>query len=152
MQTVYVDTSVFGGCYETDHSKDSLQLLNEFKRGEKKMMISELVIEELNDARHEIRILPLEVPVIFSIMAPVSFRARMLAQKYIQEGVLSAKSIYDALHIATATLQGANTVASLNFRHMVNSGKIKHINAINTGMGFRTIEIKTPKEIINPSL
>lgn len=145
-----MDTSVFGGCFETKNSKESLDLLNEFKKGQQKMMISEIVIKELKKARQEIRTLPMEVPSIFRIMAPVSYKTRMLAEKYIIEGALGVKSYYDALHLATATLQGANIVASLNFRHMVNEGKIKQINAINKDMGLRTIMIKTPHEILNP--
>lgn len=152
METViiYVDTSVFGGCYETEFAEYSNKLLDEFRRGEKKMMVSEVVLTELKDAREEVRKRLLKVPRIFRTTAKTSVKARKLALKYIEEGALTLKSHYDAMHIATATLQGADILASWNFKHMANLEKIEHYNAINKDMGYRLIKIKTPREILNP--
>lgn len=47
MQMIYVDTSVFGGCFEDEFSAFSNRLIEEFKSGKKKMMISDLVMGEL---------------------------------------------------------------------------------------------------------
>jgi predicted nucleic acid-binding protein len=152
MQTVYMDTSVFGGCYDKEFKEYSNKLLNEFKRGTLKMMISNLVDDELVAAREEIRRKPYQVPYIHTILTRTPLKAYALAWRYIKEGALESNSHADAVHIATATLQGADVVASWNFKHMVNKEKIPLYNAINTDMGFRTIAIKTPKEIINPLL
>lgn len=148
--TVYVDTSVFGGCYETEFAEYSNKLFDEFEKGEKKMMISKLVMDELADAREEIKMRPYKVPLIFRTEASTPLKARILANRYIAEGALTRNSYYDAMHIATATLQGADILASWNFKHMVNLGKMKHYNAINKDMGYRLIKIKTPREILNP--
>jgi len=152
METIYVDTSVFGGCFDVEFKEYSNKLLEEFKKGEKIMMISNLVIKELKTARGEIRRQPLKVPFRHLIHTKNSLKAIKLANKYIAGGALTNSSHADAVHIATATMQGANIVASWNFKHMVNTQRIKLFNTINTNEGYRTIEIMTPREIINPSL
>ncbi|WPQ60507.1 hypothetical protein SIO70_19345 [Chitinophaga sancti] len=152
MEVVYVDTSVFGGMFDKEFSEFSIQLLNIFKRGRLKMMISDLVIEELKEARKEVMMQPEQVPYKFMISTRHSPKAKMLAEMYIAAGALTIKSKGDALHVATATLQGADVLASWNFRHMVNTGKIELFNKINKEMGYRSIQIKTPRDILNPSL
>ncbi|SFW57989.1 hypothetical protein [Chitinophaga sancti] len=47
MKTIYVDTSVFGRCFDTEFKAYSNKLLDEFKRGKMKMMIADLVMGEL---------------------------------------------------------------------------------------------------------
>lgn len=150
MRMIYVDTSVFGGCFEKEFSEYSLKLMQEFKRGLKKIMISGIVIDELEDAAAHVKNLPNDIPIIFLTIANTSKKARELANIYIAEGALAHKDVNDATHIATATLQNADILASWNFKHMANVGKIKHYNAINKRMGYRQIQIRTPREILNP--
>ncbi|SFW57979.1 hypothetical protein SAMN05661012_02733 [Chitinophaga sancti] len=90
------------------------------------------------------------VPYLYLIQTKNSSNALKLAAKYIAGGTSTNGSQADAVHIATATLQGANLVASWNFKHMVNTDKIRLYNTINLNEGYRTIDIKTPREIINP--
>lgn len=150
MKTIYADTSIFGGCFEKEFSEWSNKLLEEFKKGRKRMMISEIVHFELAKASKKVKEMPFMVPNLFSIQASTSLLARRLAEKYIIEGALTDKSYYDALHIANATLQGADMLASWNFKHMANLKKIKHYNVINKNIGYRPIDIRTPREILNP--
>jgi len=124
--------------------------MQEIKRGKLKLMISELVMLELEKASKEIRTQPLTIPYLHVIQTKSPAKAFILADKYIAGGALSNKSYADAVHIATATLQGADIVASWNFKHMVNVDKIKLFNIINTNAGFRKIKIMTPHEILNP--
>lgn len=150
MATIYVDTSVFGGCYDKEFKEYSNKLLDEFKQGKNKMMISNLVGNELMEARKEIQKKVIQVPFIHTIFTKTPSKAYALAWTYIVERVLREEDHTDALHGATATLQGADILASWNFKHMVNQGKIPVFNKINKERGFRTIKIKTPREILNP--
>jgi hypothetical protein len=72
-----------------------------------------------------------------------------LAEIYITEGALTSKSYNDALHIALATLNNADVLASWNFKHIVNLDRIRLYNSINLRFGYRLIEIRTPREILN---
>jgi hypothetical protein len=72
-----------------------------------------------------------------------------LAEKYIEEGALTIKSFNDALHISLATLNNADVLASWNFKHIVNLDRIKLYNSINLRLGYKIIEIRSLREILN---
>lgn len=72
-----------------------------------------------------------------------------LAETSIKEGALTNKSYNDALHIALATLNNSDVLASWNCKHMVNLERIRLYNSINLRLGYRLIEIRTPREILN---
>jgi hypothetical protein len=62
---------------------------------------------------------------------------------------LTNKSYNDALHIAIATINNSEVLASWNFKHIVNLDRIRLYNSINLRLGYRIIEIRTPREILN---
>ena len=114
-------------------------------------MFSELTAQELEFARQEIRNLITEIPLENRTDITISNQAITLAETYINEGALTNKSYNDALHIALATLNNADVLASWNFKHIVNLDRIRLYNSINLRLGYRMIEIRTPREIINLS-
>ncbi len=63
---------------------------------------------------------------------------------------MTNKSYIDALHIALATINNADVLASWNFKHIVNLDRIRLYNSINFRQGYRMIEIRTPREILKP--
>jgi hypothetical protein len=111
-------------------------------------MLSDLTAQELEFAREEIRNLVNEIPEINRVDIIVDDEAIKLAETYITEGALTNKSYNDALHIALATLNNADVLASGNFKHIVNLDRIRLYNSINLRFGHRLIEIRTPREIL----
>ena len=75
--------------------------------------------------------------------------AEILADCYIAEKVVGKTSIEDCQHIAIATINKVDVLASWNFKHIVNLARIKGYNSVNMKMGYITLKIKTPKELIN---
>ncbi|MEY3323011.1 MAG: hypothetical protein RLZZ417_2594 [Bacteroidota bacterium] len=113
------------------------------------MVLSDLTLQELELAkfkvREKVKVIPLnQISNIF-----VSDEVINLAEKYIEEGALTIKSYNDALHISLATLNNADVLASWNFKHIVNLDRIKLYNSINLRLGYKIIEIRTPREILN---
>jgi len=149
MEKIYADTSVIGGCFDTEFKEYSLGLFEEFKSGNFKLIRSDLVLMELAPARPEIRNKLNEIPPGNIISANVNAKTIELALTYIEYGALTNKSYHDALHIATATLNNVDVLASWNFKHIVNFDKIKMYNAINLRLGHKPIEIMTPRLILN---
>lgn len=145
---VYTDTSVIGGCFDIEFKEHSLALFDEFKTGIKKLLLSDLVLLELEQAEKQTLSKLMEVPACYKIEVKTTVKAVRLAKTYITEGALSNKSYNDALHLALATLHAADVLASWNFKHIVNLDRIKLYNAINARMGYRIIEIRTPREIL----
>ena len=146
---VYTDTSVIGGYFDREFQEWSVALWEEFLRGIKYIMFSELTAQELEFAREEIRSLIKEIPTENRIDITISNEAIALAETYIREGALTNKSYNDALHIALATLNNADVLASWNFKHIVNLDRIRLYNSINLRLGYRMIEVRTPREILN---
>lgn len=146
---VYADTSTIGGCFDIEFKEWSLALFLEYQQGSKTIMLSDLTIQELEFAREEIRDKITEVPKEQIISLGVNDEAIKLAETYINEGALTNKSYNDALHIALATINNADVLASWNFKHIVNINRIRLYNSINLKLGYKMIEIRTPREILN---
>ncbi len=50
---------------------------------------------------------------------------------------------------AIATINKVDVLASWNFKHIVNLNRIKGYNSINMRMGYITLEIRNPKDLMN---
>jgi hypothetical protein len=72
-----------------------------------------------------------------------------LAKRYLSEGALPQGSLADASHVAAAAVNDMNMIVSLNFRHIVKEKTIKITGVINTLLGYRTVEINSPMEVID---
>jgi len=72
----------------------------------------------------------------------------LLAQKYINEGIIPQKYQDDALHIALATYNEADALISWNFKHIVKLKTIRGVNGTNRILGFKELEILTPQSWI----
>lgn len=149
MEKVYADTSVIGGCFDLEFKVWSEALFEEFKSGTKSLIVSDLVHWELTNAHSDIQNKLNEVPLQYRTDLVTTAEAKKLADMYIQEGALTNKSYHDAVHIALATLNHADVLASWNFKHIVNLNRIRLYNSINLRMGYNLIEIRTPREILN---
>lgn len=145
---VYTDTSVIGGCFDQEFKEWSNILFQEFVVGSKHIMLSDLTLQELELARQEIRDKVKEIPNEHRVPILINDEAMRLAETYITEGALTNKSYNDALHIALATLNNSDVLASWNFKHIVNLDRIRLYNSINFRLGYKMIEIRTPREIL----
>ena len=70
-----------------------------------------------------------------------------LANTYIEEKVVGQTSYADCTHIALATINKADILASWNFKHIVNIDRIRGYNSVNLKLGYPILEIRTLKEI-----
>lgn len=78
----------------------------------------------------------------------ITVEATELAEQYINENVVGKTSRSDCLHIAIATLNNADILARWNFKHIVNISRIRGYNGINHKRGYKILEIRTPREIL----
>ncbi len=149
-QRVYIDTSVIGGCFDEEFEIWSNGLFDDFKSGIRIAVVSDITIDELSDApqivQDNFKTIPDEsLEVLFA-----DSEVKRLADLYILDKAVSERFIEDALHIAVATINKVNVLASWNFKHIVNLNRIRQYNAVNLKNGYQILEIRTPREIINP--
>lgn len=78
----------------------------------------------------------------------VTEEAFKLAKAYIDEKVVGQTSFDDCVHIAVATISRVDLLVSWNFKHIVNVYRIRGYNSVNLRLGYSTLEIRSPKEIV----
>jgi hypothetical protein len=145
---IYTDTSVIGGCLDVEFEDASRQLLDMFKTGEAILVLSDLTLLELQEAPARVRAVLVEVPEAHRESVELTEEAALLAQRYIDAGVIGAAKCVDAQHIAIATISRVEVLVSWNFRHIVNLPRIRGYNAVNLRDGYPLLEIRTPQEVI----
>ncbi|HEY4611672.1 MAG TPA: type II toxin-antitoxin system VapC family toxin [Bacteroidota bacterium] len=146
---IYIDTSVIGGYYDEEYKQDSQKLVEKFISGEHKAVVSELTEAELNGAPVRVQKILELIPDYHIEYLELTEEAVILANKYIDEKVLPASMLPDAEHIALATIHRVDVLVSWNFKHIVNLEKIRGYNSVNIRLGYPTIEIRTPKEVLS---
>ncbi len=147
-QRFYFDTSVFGGVYDKEFEEETLQLFERVNLGKIICMYSDLTESELLKAPENVRNYFKELPKENTERVIVNAEIIELATKYIEEKVVGKTSFDDCLHIATATLNKADILVSWNFKHIVNVYRIRGYNSINLRMNYLSLEIRSPKEIL----
>jgi hypothetical protein len=148
MNRIYVDTSVFGGYFESEFELWSKIFFEHIIKGEIKMLFSQMTEFELEKAPQKVKDLILKIPEKNIEFLSINDEAIDLADKYISENVVGKTSRPDCLHIAIATLHNADVLASWNFKHIVNITRIRGYNGVNYMNGYKMLEIRTPREII----
>jgi len=148
-QRFYLDTSVFGGVFDKEFDEFTLQLFERIKLGKVTCIYSELVETELVKAPKKVKEYFLSLPKKSLEKAEITEEILMLATKYVEKKVVGATSFDDCIHIATATIHRADILVSWNFKHIVNVYRIGGYNSINLRMNYPSLEIRSPKEIID---
>ncbi|MFH0979985.1 MAG: PIN domain-containing protein [Planctomycetota bacterium] len=145
---MYVDTSVFGGCYDPGFAQESNALLAMMRRGEIILLTSDLLASELLDA-------PTAVKAIFDALPEEGIErlwmgpeSEFLRDRYMEANVVGPSAMDDAHHVALATVGRADMIVSWNFKHLVHFEKIRGFNAVNLREGYPTIEVHSPKEVV----
>lgn len=64
---------------------------------------------------------------------------RTLAGMYVSEGIIPEKRLNDALHIAAATVNDLDVIASYNFQHIVKRKTVTMTEVINLREGYKRI-------------
>ena len=148
----YVDTSIFGGVFDEKFKEDTIAFFKYIEASNAAIIYSNITIKELGKAPKQVKELVQaleETEAINISRINMNNEAEVLAKNYIEEGALTKKCEEDARHIALASIYGGiNALVSWNFKHMVNFIRIQQYNYINLKLGYKNIDIRSPKEII----
>ncbi|WOK04318.1 hypothetical protein [Imperialibacter roseus] len=147
-QRVYIDTSVVGGIYDSEFDIFTKMFFDKAFRGEIVLIISDLLEEELINAPTNIKTFFKTLPAKQLEYIQLTKDAIKLAELYIAEKVVGETSRADCRHIALATINKADVLVSWNFKHIVNLKRIRGYNSINLREGLHTLEIRSPKELM----
>lgn len=145
---LYADTSVFGGCFDTEFASESQCLFAEITAGKFKLIVSDTLLAELKTAPAQVRGLLSEDLLAACEVVRVTAEVEALRDAYLAARVVGRASEEDAEHIAMASVYRADLVVSWNFKHIVHYEKIAGFNAVNLLQGYPSLRIFSPKEII----
>lgn len=145
---IYADTSVFGGCFDDEFSKESKALFEDIKKGKFILVISSTILRELNNAPDYVQHILAELPPEMVETIAYSEEIGNLRDAYLKAGVVEPTCKFDAEHIAIASVAEVDFVVSWNFKHIVHYEKISGYQAVNLLNGYKPIHIYSPKEVV----
>ncbi len=148
-QRIYIDTSVVGGYFDEEFKEATKKLFERVNNNEIIFVVSDLLDLELINAPQEVRAHLLNYSADKFQRVELTEEAVLLADTYIEEKVVGKTSVEDCRHIALATINKVDVLASWNFKHIVNLDKIKGYNSVNLRLGYSMIEIRSPKDLVN---
>jgi len=143
---IYVDTSVIGGCFDSEFEGWSNGLVEDFRRHRFRLVLSDVTSAEVAYAPEFVRELHAELVPIAEIL-PVTEEVLAVLAGYEPHGVLGPRFRNDTLHLALATVAEVDVVVSWNFRHIVRLDKIPQFNGVNLELGYKTLAIYSPREV-----
>lgn len=147
-QRFYFDTSIFGGMYDSEFEEETTLLFEKVALGQIKCVYSNLTESELAKAPEQVKNFFENLKEEHKELIELTPEALQLAQTYIEENVVGKTSLDDCIHIAVATLSKVDVLVSWNFKHIVNVYRIRGYNSVNLRLGYSTIDIRSPKEIV----
>jgi len=145
---IYADTSVFGGCFDDEFSKESKSFFEDIKSGKFIVVISATTLREINNAPDYVQRILAELPPEMVEVIEYSEEIGNLRDAYLKAGVVGPASKFDAEHIAVASVAEVDFAVSWNFKHIVHYEKISGYQAVNLLNGYKPIHIYSPKEVI----
>lgn len=148
-QRIYIDTSIVGGYFDNVFSEPTRLLFERLERKEVVFVISDVLKNELINAPEQVRNLLQQFDENCFEYVELTPDAEILAKFYIAEKVVGETCLEDCQHIAVATINKVDVLASWNFKHIVNLNRIKGYNSVNMKNGYITLEIRNPKDLIN---
>ncbi|MFN0139289.1 MAG: PIN domain protein [Pyrinomonadaceae bacterium] len=148
-QRIYIDTSVVGGYFDEEFKEATGKLFDRLENNEIKFVVSDLLDLELLNAPPNVKEHLLQYSAEKFERVELTEEAIQLADAYINEKVVGKSSLEDCRHIALATINKVDVLASWNFKHIVNLDRIKGYNSVNLRHGYSIIEIRSPKDLIN---
>ena len=148
-QRIYIDTSVFGGYFDSEFDTFTKPLFERINKGEFIILYSTVTQDELENAPDRVQNLVKNLKVEQTEFIEETDEAVELASAYISEKVVGQTSFADCLHIALATINRADLLVSWNFKHIVNIERIRGYNSVNIKNGYKQLEIRSPRELMD---
>lgn len=146
---IYLDNSVIGGYHDEIFTEDTRAFFRRIENGEFHVYYSDINDTELYLAPQHIQDVKSKIPSDCLTLVELDAESKKLGEHYIEEGILTIRSLNDAYHIAIASVNRLDLLVSWNFKHIVNYDKIRLFNASNRQLGYPEIDIRTPQELIS---
>ena len=136
-----------GGCHDPEYAAWSRGLVADLRAGRFRAVLSALLAAELVRAPAAVRAVYADLLTMDPDLVGTDPEALALLAAYEARAVLGPRYRADMLHIALATVAGADVLVSWNFRHIVRLDKIRLFDAVSVEQGYRPVAIRSPREV-----
>jgi len=151
---LYLEISIWNFVF-ADDAPEKRDITKEFfgsaQKGVYELYISELVLDEINDAPEPKKTqLTKLVKQCSPVELEITQEAKDLARFYTERGIVPEKKAADAVHVGVATVTELDALVTWNFRHLANIRKAELFHGANLEKGyFKKVEIVTPMEVLS---
>ena len=144
---IYIDTSVLGGCFDSEFATWSNGLIDDFRAGRLIPVLSDVTAAEAVEAPESVRELHQEMLGLAGSLLTITPAVLSLVAAYEGRKILAPRYRANMRHIALATIAAVDALVSWNFKHIVKLEKIRLFNAVNVESGYRSLNILSPREV-----
>lgn len=148
-QRIYIDTSVVGGYFDEEFKEATFMLFERLENNKVIFVVSDLLDLELINAPQQVKDQLQKFPADKFQRVELTEEAVKLADAYIAAKVVGKTSLEDCRHIALATINKVDVLASWNFKHIVNLDIIRGYNSVNLRLGYSILEIRSPRDLVD---
>ena len=148
---VYIETSVINGYYSKQaHVASASNLFFDLIReGMVIAHVSDYVLVEINRTKDQTKKNKLlDLIDLCRVDAPSGKQVSDVAEIYVKKGMIPARYIFDAYHIASASIGGYEALVSWNFEHIVRAKTEKMLEDINSELGIHIPRLRMPEVYI----
>lgn len=111
------------------------------------LFISDAVLQELGGTSYPFKMEAINLVSAISLLPP-NPAIEQLVEAYIDNSIVPGSLVGDAVHLAYASYYDINYLLTWDCNHLANANKWRHIQAINSRLGFSTPEIVMPIELL----
>ena len=149
---LYLETTVFNFYFarkESKKQKDIFRLFHAIEREKFDIYTSEYVYDEVaKDIPRKFLKMKWLLDKYLQNILDYDQKILNLADVYVKNGIIPAKHITDARHIASASVNNLDFVVSYNMGHIVKPKTMIGTGFANLHYGYRQIGLCTPTEVI----
>lgn len=151
---MYIETSVPSAYYDERspeqeaQTRDFWELLDRYDPFSSYLVDAE--IRKLQQYGDKYRQLMTDILTLIEDHVPLqeTEEVNQLADEYVKQGVVPLRVENDATHLALATVNGVDFLVSWNFKHLVRPETRKHVQQINTALGYANFIIASPQDFL----
>lgn len=142
---LYLDTTIPSAYYDTSKPVRQLTTQKWFENDASSydLYMSVTAVDEIEEVANIVKRQNIQQLIVDHkmVILELSEKAVQLADEYLNKGAIPKSEPEDAYHIAIASVNHLNALASWNFKHIVSVNPIKKIHEINMKHGYQIIEI-----------
>ena len=147
-----METTMFNYYFDEEREEQheyTKKLFEMIKEGVFEAYTSTYVTDELENARKEKceKMLALIEEYGMTILNE-SNEVDRIGNLYVKANIIPKGFLADAMHIATATVNRLDIIASMNLKHIVKHKTLEMTGIINIENGYNAVKIYSPKEVI----